>query len=259
MNETINPIYTSNTSCTIMKLINLAEPEWLSIPCDQNLLSDVLCQKDRSSQDSLVKIEKQMKNQYKCNLREIKLNNTCFFPFWVNANEQIFRDSVHFVKLETSRSIIFFNYLFSTVNLETDFPPLIFNVSSWHFIRFRKYYHLMTHKKIQIKNKLMQGFEIYISKMEKISKDIMIFSCSKGGYIHLYSVCNGVKDCPNDNFDEEVCKCTRLQKFKFCKWVFLKNQLKCSNIFSTTVNGNCEVFSYDITAFQSYISEMKHF
>ena len=41
INKRSSQVY--NVSCTVMFMLNLVEPDWISIPCDEKLLCHVIC------------------------------------------------------------------------------------------------------------------------------------------------------------------------------------------------------------------------
>ena len=74
---TFHPHMFYSEACSAMLLINLADPQWISIPCDKILLGNIFCLiEDRSSSNqSLIRITPQLKS---CSKEEVLKNGLCF-------------------------------------------------------------------------------------------------------------------------------------------------------------------------------------
>ena len=70
----------NNYSCTLMLMYNLAEAEWVSIECDQSLLSHVIC--SDNIPDVWSKRSRESENfgtEGTCSANEVIRNGICFF------------------------------------------------------------------------------------------------------------------------------------------------------------------------------------
>ena len=79
-----HPVTDNKYTCSLMMVHNLAEPEWLSIMCDQALLSHVLCAIDSADMDySLMFTNKKSISQKEwCQHTHVKKGNGCFVLYW---------------------------------------------------------------------------------------------------------------------------------------------------------------------------------
>ena len=68
--------------------------------------------------------------------------------------------------------------------------------------------------------------------------------CTRGGYILSQNVCDRIKDCPNDDSDEENCTCTYNKTASTptnCKIIqFGQKKRVCSKLYHMTKNGKCQ-------------------
>ena len=99
---------------------------------------------------------------------------------------------------------------FSAVSSVNTFPTLIFqnNISvrtvQVHtlFGKVRFVYHVQN-------NSTVSGIHICVSHKRRNYIGSNIFHCNKEGYILYRNTCDGTKDCPNDNSDEQSCICDK--------------------------------------------------
>ena len=68
--------------CNMMLLLNLAEPDWVSIPCDKKLLGHILCYKN----EHFTKTDMEKANDYLvCSKGHILVRKNCYVSLWSNG------------------------------------------------------------------------------------------------------------------------------------------------------------------------------
>ena len=69
-----------NRQCTIMLLLNLAEPDWISVNCNLKLLHNIICIRKNITEDERFKNInfQQIQEKYFCNQYYFKLGDKCF-------------------------------------------------------------------------------------------------------------------------------------------------------------------------------------
>ncbi len=175
--------------CTLMMLTNLAEPEWLHVPCDQDLVEDTLCLVEGNSQQN---ISQQEVTNYPTHC--VLKNSTCFLFFWNDIGLR--KEKQKRMNLVTFVARNAFVYLFDAVNVI--FPPIFTNhfTSVITYNRFAEIYmffkkpagdkvrglFLMSHDTTQFRDRSL--------------KNTNIFECQSGTLISLVFLCDGQRDCP---------------------------------------------------------------
>ena len=52
--QLLQPMHIYNLTCSIMILENLADPEWISVPCNVRMIEDVICVKNKNEENKSV-------------------------------------------------------------------------------------------------------------------------------------------------------------------------------------------------------------
>ncbi len=88
-----------------------------------------------------------------------------------------------------------------------------------------------------------EGFHVSRQNERIISTINNLFSCKKGGHISLGLLCDGNKDCPQDDSDETLCDCDRTRS-NFCKNMNKSNIIVevCGTFFYRSVFNKCLKF-----------------
>lgn len=71
------PIINNSSQCSMLLLINLAEPEWISVPCEESMLSDVFCMTNKN-----LTRHKFHTNQIFCDPSQLIVNKICLSFVW---------------------------------------------------------------------------------------------------------------------------------------------------------------------------------
>ena len=219
--------------CTIMLLTNLAEPEWISIDCNQKITGDIMCMVPRhvNVNTNISLEEKSVIYKNPC----ISITGKCYLFYWGYLNESLV--SRH-TRLNISKStLIAMEYLVKAT--DTEFPP------------FHSFLYLMMYCKISRKwishnfAESNKGLSIFWISGYKNIEFGNVFKCGQGILIAYAYVCDGKKDCPGDiAFDEIDCICnTNFSLSKKCKFIMSKERIKsCSLFYLTLKDGTCLVY-----------------
>ena len=243
----------ANNSCVSMLLINLEQPQWVSVPCNKRGLPLGICFTHKNSND-LGKTEKNIRNidinqrhvatfQY-CSENHIFINNTCYGFHWYKVSQKPVHLSFNDKSLN-KKSLLLFFYLYSSILLKTAFPLVVvkdimevnFLVKFYHISNKIKYYHANM-------SRYQEGFHTYSTKMTNVIVGNNLYKCKGGGYILFQYICDGVVDCPVTNSDELICPCniTLIAKVStnICQHFSLGHfSMKCSYLFQMSIQGHC--------------------
>ncbi len=240
--DTIQPALSkSGVSCGLMLLTNMAEPQWIYVPCDQRILSAVVCfqpmARTNTSQNylSLEKVEM-------CHRHHLTKHSTCLLFLWFSTNTS--HSVKHLCRKQESTTISLTDisqFVFLFVAVAVEMPPFLFtdrNIpASWSGTFKYKRYSDSVHYVYLNTSQAAHG--IQICKTEKVSLllESYLFKCSNYGvYISVLHVCDAIADCPGDQSDEQFCLCkepgtTTLSSYP-CKSVVLENnKTVCSKLY----------------------------
>ena len=82
-NQEIHELEPQNkNSCTLMLLTNLAEPQWISVPCSAALLPVALCVIDKAETKKSKQNIENANDIYFCPKTLIMINKTCYNFLW---------------------------------------------------------------------------------------------------------------------------------------------------------------------------------
>ena len=106
----ISPIVERDDYCTLLLLLNLAEPDWISVPCNLSILHNAICQFSsyKISNKEVINPSKRF-----CSKNSLIMNSTCFFFNWILQkpnNKQIGKRKI--VKILYTSDIHFLDIIF---------------------------------------------------------------------------------------------------------------------------------------------------
>ena len=194
-----------------MYLWNLAEPEWISVPCDTPLTPYVICVKKkcaRNAQDVNEKnIIESLDRIKSCQLKGIENNGACYYFLWESVRGQIFseRPCKQCLPLYNKvKTLEVYSYIFSATSMKHHFPLVIACDSERKLTAYSFYRHLniIHNRRVATPN---VGLVTYYSQKHNIPEGYLTFRCVTGEYISIDFVCDGKNDCKNDNTDEIHC------------------------------------------------------
>ncbi len=248
--STIYPYMSQVETCVLLVLTNLAQPEWIQVNCSEEMLSTVLCVKNNSAfYEEMITLNIVHLPVNVCSTYHVLKNGLCYLFVWHTSGKRHDKRAVC-ERPFIMKDITIFNFLF--VAISPPFPPILSQTA----VKMR-YLHRLTYKKILKKVKTRQtaskhasGFEVCCSKKVQCVSSNM-FLCENKSYISFTLVCNGIKDCPNDESDEELCKCGQnftnigeLSVVKNCKYVSdSKRKRFCFPLYYMDHQGDCHQFA----------------
>ena len=197
--------------CVMMLLSNLAEPEWVQVNCNKKLLLHVVCMKQTSTMaDHIYQIKVLDTNL--CASGFVLKENKCYLLVWYKAQMMNHRTLQQMCKSFHSKSLrlkslLKFQFLFDAIS--PTFSPFLSYLSQslLKVLSYKKYLNTYKYKTKSVGIAVAQGFYVCERSKETIFFGIIIYSCSKGGYISSQYLCDGTIDCPNDNSDEILSIC----------------------------------------------------
>ena len=238
-------------NCTLMLLSNLAEPDWISVPCNDKLLHYVVCAK-KANYYNITTIHNVQEDET-CEKQLILVNKRCYAFIWHNKTQV----KPGYCQLFNGRSITvaqlkLFYHIFDAISTSVVFNILVdnYNTNMVVGIKMTRQFNRIHLKYTDITTEEWEGN--YICNFNKLIRvtDILTFQCEKGGALLYDFVCDGSIDCPNDNSDEKICTCTGEPNmtFKFivyqCRDLIIKGKaLSCSSLYYMTKKGFCEHYN----------------
>ena len=119
------PFMVKNYKYTVMLLFNLAEPDWISVPCNQKLLFHYFCYMPK------VEAFSHLQNvQYYCSPDYILIQNTCTAFFWYE-NLNLLKNVYKIFKTKTMPlnkiTITILKQIIDPLPLTFDFPKFLFH------------------------------------------------------------------------------------------------------------------------------------
>ena len=158
LHSSVVPVNT-NAFCTLMLLSNLKEPDWISIPCEENLLAFTVCRKEDATESkySTRNIYK-LSSMYLCKSHHILVNDKCYSFLW-NKFHTISEEVCNsFQGREISmKEFTSFYHIFDAVSSVKIFPTFItLHKETVHIIHIQKtfqpnkIYNYSSKKKLQL-------------------------------------------------------------------------------------------------------------
>ena len=236
--------------CTVLLLFNLAEPDWISVPCDQKLLSNVACfvQVDKYMHNSKSSINiKNVKEFAFCSPGHILKGLTSYEFLWFDRVSKTRTFCQEFKTVSVNRSTTMsLKYIYISLSLQHTLQSILIEKDSERInvMEFQRTLNKLQFRYRTVHSSQAQGF--YICQYEKlnISIGINLLHCTNGGYILVEHIHDGIIDCPNDKSDEDFstyhspCLNTttiNIYEIPFCK----RNKKVCSNLYLMTKEAKC--------------------
>ena len=192
---------------------------------------------------------KNVKDYSICSSDDIIISQTCFKFVWVNktinSKSTCIKADVISIKME---NITLFKQLFSAISLHIEFPSIILekNQNIVHKVTFQRYLNKLKYECQSVPIAQASGFYPCNYRKVHIWIGMNLKQCSRGGYILSQNVCDRIKDCPNDESDEDNCICPYNKTASTqtnCKIThFGQKKRVCSELYYITKNGKCQKF-----------------
>ncbi len=254
--QILHPTALENGSCTMMFMLNLADPEWLSVDCDRKLATDTICYKAKSNTSTFHSISFQELTSHTCTQRAIMKGQHCYLFVWFNHADidenKNFTSSVNKsdstwrnMKLETIKR---FNFLFAAVS-HTTFTAISYERSDKTIVKQHTYkriwFEIFEEIGIVQKSKA-KGYRILTQPVkESIVQGVNTFMCRNGEVIASLYVLDGESDCFRQNSEgsgsDEMC----VVNAELCPLRCVSQNCKCSPLHFHTVDGSC--VSYNLS------------
>ena len=233
----VNSKSKSVNQCFLMLLSNLAEPNWVSVACDEPLLSVITCIKDNIRKNYTDAQRKSIGISEFCTNSAILVHGICYEFHWISRSYYY-----EYARTFFSKDILIFKHIFEVIALENTilsaFVPK--NKKTMKAVKFVRYLDTVTFMKSIVTLQKSEGYIICPSNKSEIHLGSHIFNCSNGSNILYKYVCDGIVDCPNDKSDEESCLCDKAKQSKLCKSFYYNNKLiLCSSTYYMVKNGHC--------------------
>ena len=238
-------------TCTSMLLSNLAEPEWVSITCNESLLNVVVCVKDKNIKNNNSYTFNIVKKNNICLKQFLKINEKCYKLSWISRNSSNpLRDICQKYEKQVNsyqRSVL--EKALNLVSQKGQFLPILALYSHGSKMKISK----LTYKKflgqLYFSSEFVSSFEaegFFLCNVKPFTIIIgsNLFPCNAGGYISYEYICDGLIDCPNDISDEKNIVCV---KYGIEEKIFNSEEHnrshKCSNLYLLTIYGTCQKYS----------------
>ena len=239
----VNPFLGKGPKCTIMLLHNLAQPDWVSIPCHQKLLHHIACLREKSPHNFSMNYLKEHRKVF-CSKGDIIINKTCHSIVWTEKSNNTINlcSSLSMSSISKFQQVHLFQYLFDTTSLQNNFPTVIITNSENISLQFYRVIDTLYYKtNLNFKG---TGFFACKTEMPIFPVGINIFYCTKGGYISSAYMCDGFPDCVYDESDELKCFYNETSKITSQTYKTTKpfDRIRCSVLLYTNLKGKCQKY-----------------
>ena len=224
----------------MMLVLNLAEPDWVSIPCNKQLLEHIFCYKN----EPLMRTDIQKENDYLvCSKGHILVRKNCYVFLWSNGIFKTRYLREFNARPVTIQTITFLKNIFDATSLRNDYPTILIqkDVNIVYVVKFQRSLNKITERHSTVNKSIAKGFYTYQYNRINIIIGINLFNCTKGGYISSEYICDGYTDCPNDQSDERFCICLNQGAPSIVPDGIVKDKKRktvCSNLYHMTIMGN---------------------
>ncbi len=195
--SSLYPHFSTEMSCTLMRLHNLAKPEWINIKCHDHFSAHFVClYKEQLRTDS--RNTNQKTNKF-CSPFCVSHREKCFHFMWQDNSSWLPNIChKHFVFNQTGE----LNFFLNNFRLS----PIVSKKITFKLGMFLRY---------STQFFVSPGFHVCLSKHRTISSIFNVFKCKDNTGISLVRICDCTVDC-HDNSDETYCTCDKVKNSTFC-------------------------------------------
>ncbi len=237
--------------CTMVLLSNLAEPQWVTIACEDTVLDQVICT-NKTNRTTLSSQVEQNTGFLSCKKSHIFYTKCYLFQrFQVLSKFQLNNIHSECCGFDAKEIKTLLEIVFNAVGLSV--LPVICCHSqqkqNFHLYLFQQYWISFSVTK-QILNRSESEDKFVVSETRALKQSQherhfsnIVFLCLKNNhYFSIHLVCKKKANCQNSK-DEAACQC-RADSPEFCKEI-QKNFTKCFPLFYLSRNGTCEHFVHN--------------
>ncbi len=221
-------------NCTMVVLINLADPYFVGVNCHRDFLMHVMCTEENTHASKNAVVHR-TPTQFFCNSSDVLQNPFCLNFEWINTSHSMVQCTAHPTQ---------FPNIFHSVQT-TIYPPFLF---ASHTVFVTKFYNYLAFSE---KHLTVEG--MCTNKLSMITESGQggnIFGCfemmgiTSNVYFHILTLCDARKLCSQQENVTGNCECPAgLNITKKCKIYTEGNGTKyCSPLLNKTVNGDCEMY-----------------
>ena len=253
--------------CTMLLVLNLAEPQWVQMPCSQRLLHTVICSKRRKQE---VNILPQI-HKLDCPKYAILIQSTCYIFLKLSSAVDVYKTSIQSCSRYSMvpsiiRNISLFQTIFTAIELKTLFLLSIhpLNLDRMNLFTFEKFWMKIDRKKIII-DSLPDGDVYHICERptgenHNTAKYGNIVQCRNGGFVSSYYFRSIDKECENvqdkmtitDGKSATSCESSANSSIYMCSFLFYKLYKGGSKPF---IDSDTLTRSLDQTALAKFVKD----
>ena len=234
--------------CSAIFLFNLAEPDWISIPCNKKIIiSHLFCYVNNTQvtfHKNHNKNVKNIKDPLICSPNDIIIQGICHVFIWVNkknSTRNICKHSIS-LKIETITSL---RQLFIPLSVKNQMPSILIekDVNTVYEVKFQRYLKKLKYRYKTVPISKTRGFVPCNYKKYDIKIGLNLIQCFKGGHVLSTNICDGIIDCPNDKGDEGNCISHTAGTRIICNNIhFEPKKTVCPVLYYMTYDEKCHKF-----------------
>ncbi len=228
--KTLLPFSTSGNAsrCTLMLLTNLAQVEWIFVPCKAHLLTRTICARPKehlnNNETQLIVVQ-----DSSCHSYQILLDKKCFLFLWRSRSNHTTMHSICGDSPSDLEPKQFYGVIIVVSEaISVPFHPVLMQTSDSQSMNVLTYPKLLNNNRINthpVSVYQAEGFQICERGQLKLKKGDNIFQCHSGQYVHHIFVCDAVPDCGNHMSDETIKECKNFPKYQ-TNFMELRRNLK---------------------------------
>ena len=225
--------------CAAMLLTNLADPEWITVGCNDPITNHVICLFENEKKKRKTKVKKINKAQSKIyNKRCILHYDMCYLFEWRKIyNRKLIKSIIINIS-----ALKFFENVFNAVSVI--FPPILVG-NLKYTMTFKRYGNILHYEKQRVRKNFSGAFIVSTHTSYKMSIGGNLFRCRNNMIISIASLCDGTDDCTDSESEDEIsCECSNRKGYSStCKFIPSKYRKKsCSYFYLTTKYNECHNF-----------------
>ncbi len=186
-------------SCTAMLLINLAQPEWITVNCHEPLLGDALCRTEADLLFQNLSIRK-VKDQH-CERNCILFHSQCVLFLYGNLFGKFMTKQIH----TSSFSFLITDFLFVFKSVLMSVTP-IFSPTTDFYHTYSRYSNIFQFQEKKVTDKSMKGYHLLqTAPLQILNHSGNIYHCDKQFFISVLFICERNSHCSDESFTS-ICK-----------------------------------------------------